>query len=35
MSESAKRVTFVCKIILPNKLSGHFMVTLYFISVLC
>jgi len=34
MGKSAKRVTFVFISILSNKLSGHFMVTFYFISVL-
>ena len=34
MFESEKSVTFVFKSILSNKLSGHSMVTLYFISVL-
>ena len=34
IGKSAKIVTFVVKYILSNKLSGHVMVTLYFISVL-
>ena len=34
MVKSAKRVTFVDKSILSNKLRCHSIVTLYFISVL-